>query len=68
MTPDFDKFRALVLEDSVLQRRLLQETKLEGFVELLVSLARERGFDFAAAEVCTAIQQARKSWQERWIQ
>jgi hypothetical protein len=65
--PDFEKFRALVLEDVALQDRLLAEREAEPFISLVVDLAHERGLSVTAAEVRAALTEARRSWFERRV-
>jgi Nif11 domain len=67
MTDKFDEFRSIVYEDRNLQRRLLAEAEVEPFLELLIAAAQERGFDFTSEEVREALQEARRSWFERYI-
>lgn len=63
----FEEFRRLVLEDTALQRRLLEEVERESFVRLVVREGAERGFRFTAGEVEAAMREGRRAWLERWV-
>lgn len=69
MTPpsdDFDRFRALVLEDEALQQVLWGMTERAAFVALAVRLGGERGLRFTAEDVEAAMAAGRRAWLERW--
>jgi hypothetical protein len=62
---EFERFRALVIDDGALQERLMGERDEEGFLNLSVALARERGCDFGLADARAAMSQARRDRLER---
>jgi hypothetical protein len=64
---DFERFRAVVLTDSSLRERLLEETELDPFVELVIALAARRGFAVTGAEVRSAHEAASRSWVQKQV-
>ena len=64
---NFDSFRNLVLQDSVLQQALRDITDYPTFTKLLVKLGNERGYNFTAEDVESAFNSSRRAWFERWI-
>jgi hypothetical protein len=64
---DFERLRAVILEDASLRERLSAETEVGSFVTLLIDLARERGFTVTEHDVRTAIGEATRSWTARQI-
>ena len=63
----FEQFRQLVLQDLSLQEKLRSASDFQTFTLLAVQLGRERGFDFAAAEVEAERQASQRAWLERWL-
>jgi hypothetical protein len=63
----FEQFREQVLSEASLQARLKEATELDGFVELVVQLGREKGYDVDASDVRVAWQAAQRAWLERWL-
>jgi len=63
----FDRFRELVFEDAELQAKLLATPDRGAFVELTVQLGRERGYEFDADLVESAIRRGRQAWNDRWV-
>jgi hypothetical protein len=63
---DLSRFRAMVLEDLSLQRRLIDEGEMDPFVDLVVQLAAERGVDITPVKVRWAIQEARAGASDEW--
>ena len=57
----------MVLEDDPLLKQLRQTDGLESFAVLAVALGRERGCVFSLEDVPAAVQEARRTWLERWI-
>jgi hypothetical protein len=62
-----EAFGQLVLDDRELHGRLRAATDEKTFVALAVRLGAERGFDFTAAIVETALRERRRAWLERWL-
>jgi len=62
-----DRFRDLVFEDVSLQQRLRQVSDRTLFVELVVRLGEECGFNFNARDVDDALRANRRAWIERWV-
>jgi hypothetical protein len=67
MTSEFAKLRMAVFEDPVLQRRLFAEADKPALIDLLVTIAQERGFSVDVRDVQAELREARRSWQERHI-
>jgi hypothetical protein len=63
----FEHFRQLVFRDRALQEALRATSELERFIELVVELGRERGYDFTADDVKSALDASRRAWSERWL-
>jgi hypothetical protein len=64
---DLDRFRQMVLEEDQLLEQLQQTAGLDAFARLTVELGRQRGCVFTAEQVLAAVQEARRSWLERWL-
>ena len=62
-----EAFGQLVLADRELHDRLRATIDEKTFVALAVRLGAERGFDFTAAVVETAVREQRRAWLERWL-
>ena len=62
-----DRFRDEVLANEDLQRQLRETPDKETFLEVMMNLGRECGYDFSIADIETALGQARRTWIERWI-
>lgn len=63
----FNDFRAVALADLDVQRRLRDATDREKFVQVVVELAGQSGFEVTSADVEAALIAGRKTWIERWI-
>jgi predicted ribosomally synthesized peptide with nif11-like leader len=67
-SPDaLERFRETVRKDPALQSRLRATSDRESFIRLAVSVARDAGFQFNAADVEHAMESARREWYETWI-
>lgn len=64
---NFERFRAVVVEDEGLQARLIGFADFEDFKEAVVRAGSESGFDFTLEDLDQMIREARRSWLERWI-
>lgn len=62
-----EQFRDLVLEDQALQQQLRDTPDRAVFINCLVALAAERGYDVTHEDIETALRAARRAWLERWI-
>lgn len=62
-----ERFRQLVLDDKSLQEKLRQTSHKRPFIALIISMGREHGCNFTAADVEAALREARRVWLERWI-
>ena len=60
-------FRQTVLKDLKLQQRLRQTDDRESFIKLVVSLGRQLGYRFSAADADNALRAEQQAWIERWI-
>lgn len=60
-----DEFRDLVLHDPELQAQLRAISDRRAFSERMVQLAAERGYHFTAAQIETALAEARRDWNRR---
>ena len=65
---ELQRFRQIVLTDLNLQRRLRETADRESFTRLVVSIGQQGGYLFTAADVENAIEAARKTWLERWVE
>lgn len=63
----FNDFRAVVLADCDMQRRLRDVKDREEFVQVVVELAGQAGFMITAEDVDGATRDGRRAWIERWI-
>jgi Nif11 domain len=64
---NLERFRELVLADSVLHDQLRAAASEAAFIELAIRLAAERGCELTASALQTAINQKRRAWLERWL-
>ena len=64
---NLERFGQLVLAERELHDQLRATTDEKAFVALAVRLAAERGFEFTAAVVETALREHRRAWLERWL-
>jgi hypothetical protein len=64
---NFERFRAVVLEDEGLQARLTGFADFQDFKEAVVQAGSESGFDFTPEDLDQVMREARQSWLERWI-
>ena len=64
---ELDELREIVLADAGLQARLLAIGEAEPFAEAASQVAREHGIDLTANEILWALQDARRSRQERIV-
>jgi hypothetical protein len=64
---ELERFRSEVLNDLNLQRRLRQTSDQKSFIRLMLEVARECGYHFAATDVENAMRKAQRAWFERWI-
>lgn len=60
-----EAFRARVLADGALQRRLLEPQDARDWVERVVATARDLGYDFTVEDVRAASDANRRAWIER---
>lgn len=61
------RFRQHVLTDRQLQEQLREMTDLQEFISLVVSLGKERGFEFTGEDVEETLNEGRRAWIERGI-
>ena len=64
---NLERFGQLVLAERELHDQLRTATDEKAFVALAVRVAAERGFDFTAVVVETALREQRRAWLERWL-
>lgn len=64
---NLERFGQLVLADRRLHDQLRATANEKTFVALAVRLGAERGFDFTAMVVETALREQRRTWLERWL-
>lgn len=64
---NFERFRQLVLQDLSLQERLRKITDRPVFIEKIVEISAERGYEITPEEVEEAMRRNRRAWLERWI-
>lgn len=64
---NLERFGQLVLADRGLHDQLRATANEKTFVALAVRLGAERGFDFTAMVVETALREQRRTWLERWL-
>ena len=62
---DFERFRAMAVEDQWLLERLLAETEEDCFVGAVTGAAAERGLVVTTEEVRAALETATRSWITR---
>jgi hypothetical protein len=65
-TPSFERFRAAVLDDPALERRLRAIDQWEPFTAEAVSAAGERDIELTAADIEAERRQALLGWLTRW--
>lgn len=65
---DLEHFVPLVLADRDLLETLRATADLESFAALAVRLGQDRGCDFTAEAVRSAVRERRRAWLERGIQ
>ncbi len=65
---DLDRFVQLVLAERDLFEKLRVTADLESFAALAVQAGRDRGCDFTAEDVLSAVRERRRAWLERGIQ
>ncbi len=65
---DLEHFVQLVLADRDLLEKLRATADLESFAALAVRSGQDRGCDFTAEDVRSAVQERRRVWLERGIQ
>jgi len=63
----FEEFRAKVLADSSLRDELQNINERDEFVQRVVKLATEQGFELSVDNVENAMNAGRRAWIERWI-
>ena len=63
----FEEFRAKVLADSSLRDELQNINERDEFVQRVVKLATEKGFELSVDNVENAMNAGRRAWIERWI-
>ena len=63
----FNRFCALVFEDTNLQELLKDVLDKELFFETVVRLGNDRGYHFSVNDVREAFRARRRTWIERWI-
>lgn len=63
----FNGFRACVLADFDLQRKLHVVDDRQEFVQIVVETAKQKGFEVTSTEVEEAMRAGRRTWIERWI-
>lgn len=64
---ELERFRQVVHRELELQQRLRQTADRESFIRLVVSLGRQRGYRFAAADAENAMRAAQQSGTEGWM-
>jgi hypothetical protein len=64
---NLERFGQLVLADRELHGQLRATADEKTFVALALRLGAERGCDFTAAVVETALREQRRAWIERWL-
>lgn len=57
-----DEFRDLVLHDPALQTQLRSIADRRVFIERLLQLGAERGYQLTAEQIETALAEARRDW------
>lgn len=60
-----EQFRELVLHDPALQSQLRETPDQRAFIEQMLRLGAERGYEFTAAEIEAAVLAARRVWTRR---
>ena len=63
----FERFHELVLSDTKLQELLREPIRDEVFIERVVQLGAERGFNFTTEAVREAMRANRRAWLERRV-
>ena len=62
-----ERFRRIVETDSALAESLVLTTDVDSFIALVVAAGKARDLDFAAEDVRSHMDRARRSWMEQWI-
>ena len=63
----FEQFRTLVLQENSLQEKLRYISDMDEFLEAIIELGNDHGFEFTSQDVREAMQENRRVWIERWI-
>ncbi|HEX8370866.1 MAG TPA: Nif11-like leader peptide family natural product precursor [Pyrinomonadaceae bacterium] len=64
---NFERFRELVLRDLSLQQRLREATDRHVFIQKIVEMSAECGYEITPEDVEKAMRRERRAWLERWI-
>src|SRR5690349_18505923 len=67
MPQSLTAFRTFVAQDAATQALLKDISDPHRFTEETVRLGRERGYEFAPADVQEALRHERRTWLERWL-
>ncbi|HEX8184995.1 MAG TPA: aspartyl/asparaginyl beta-hydroxylase domain-containing protein [Blastocatellia bacterium] len=62
-----EQFRQLVLEDTTLQKKLIETPNLKAFLALTLQLGDELGYSFTVEDLENAMRESRLAWLQRWI-
>jgi hypothetical protein len=62
-----EDLRALVVDDPRLRRRLLSARDRPSFLNEVVAVAHEHGYELSTDEVAEALRVARRQSLERWV-
>lgn len=66
-TENFQKFYKLVLENLELQNKLKPIIDRQEFIDKVLVLGNDAGFEFSREDVEIQMRETRKRWIERWI-
>ncbi|WP_224366610.1 aspartyl/asparaginyl beta-hydroxylase domain-containing protein [Hyalangium versicolor] len=64
---ELDRFIQHVLSEPTLQRQLLETPEPKVFAEMVQRMGTELGHVFSAEDLQSALQEARRTWRERWV-
>ena len=64
---NFERFREHVLGNSLLQERLREITDRAVFIQSVLELGAECGYEITPEDVEEAMRANRRAWLERWI-
>lgn len=64
---EFEKLRALVLQNPDLQAELQKINDRDLFVARVVRIGCELGLDLASEDILETMRENRQAWIERWI-